>query len=168
MGDAVKDGKLSDGVSGAIPLQLDLGYMVTPNIIGRPVRVVRHRHAHFEAKDLCDAAKVDCSASRIGVGLQGQYHLSPGQSLDPWFGLGFGLEMLDQKAGDTKSGVSGFEFVNIMAGADFAATESIAVGPFVNFSVGQYSKTTGDDGADIKDKAMHQWLTLGIKGTIGF
>ena len=168
MGDAVKDGKLSDGVSGAIPLQLDLGYMVTPNIMVGLYGSYAIVMLASKQKDLCDAAKVDCSASQIRVGLQGQYHLSPGQSLDPWFGLGFGLEMLDQKAGDTKSGVSGFEFVNIMAGADFAATESIAVGPFVNFSVGQYSKTTGDNGADIKDKAMHQWLTLGIKGTIGF
>jgi hypothetical protein len=27
---------------------------------------------------------------------------------------------------------------------------------------------TGDNSGDIKDKAMHEWLTLGVKGTFGF
>ena len=168
MGDAAKDSKLSDAVSGGIPIQLDLGYMVTPNIMVGAYASYAIIMLSSDAKDKCDAAKVDCSASQLRFGLQGQYPLSPGQSLDPWFGLGLGLEMVDSKSGDAKGGFSGLEFANIMAGADFKATDSLAVGPFVNFAIGQYSKTTGDGGADIKDKAMHQWLTLGVKGTMGF
>lgn len=121
-----------------------------------------------DIKDACDAASVDCSASQLRFGLQGQYHLSPGESMNPWFGLGVGLEMVDQKAGDTKSGVSGLEFATLMAGADFKVADNIGVGPFLNFSIGQYSKVTGDNEGDIEDKAMHQWLTIGVKGTIGF
>ena len=33
LGDSVKDAKMSDQISGMIPIWLDLGYMVTPNIM---------------------------------------------------------------------------------------------------------------------------------------
>lgn len=168
MGDSAKDVKLSDSVSGGIPIWLDLGYMVTPNIMVGLYASYAFLMLSSDVKDLCDAAKVDCSASQLRFGLQGQYHLSPGQSLDPWFGLGIGMEMVDQKAGDTKTGLSGLEFANIMAGADFKAMDNFTVGPFLSFSIGQYSKVTGDVEGDIKDKAMHQWLTIGVKGTFGF
>ncbi|MBE7482936.1 MAG: hypothetical protein HS104_23550 [Polyangiaceae bacterium] len=168
MGDSAKDVKLSDSVSGGIPIWLDLGYMVTPNIMVGLYASYAILMLNSDIKDACDAASVDCSASQLRFGLQGQYHLSPGESMNPWFGLGVGLEMVDQKAGDTKSGVSGLEFATLMAGADFKVADNIGVGPFLNFSIGQYSKVTGDNEGDIEDKAMHQWLTIGVKGTIGF
>ena len=168
MGDSAKDVKLGDSVSGGIPIWLDLGYMVTPNIMVGLYASYAFLMLDSKIKDACDAASVDCSASQLRFGLQGQYHLSPAESFDPWFGLGIGMELVDVKQGDAKSGLSGLEFANNMAGGDFKAGSSLAVGPFVSFSVGQYSKTTGDNGADIKDKAMHQWLTLGVKGTMGF
>jgi outer membrane protein W len=168
MGDAAKDVKLGDSVSGGIPIWLDLGYMVTPNIMVGLYASYAFLMLDSKIKDACDAASVDCSASQLRFGLQGQYHLSPGQGLDPWFGLGIGMEMVDQKAGDVKSGLSGLEFANLMAGADFKATDSLTVGPFLSFSIGQYSKVTGDTSGDITDKAMHEWLTIGIKGTFGF
>ncbi len=160
--------KMSDFVSGGIPIWLDLGYMVTPNIMVGLYASYAILMLNSDIKDACDAASVDCSASQLRFGLQGQYHLSPGQSLDPWFGLGIGMEMVDSKQGDAKGGFSGLEFANIQAGADFQAMSSMTVGPFVSFSLGQYSKITGDNEADIDKKAMHQWLTLGVKGTFGF
>jgi len=170
MGDAYDGpgGKMSDGISGGIPLWLDLGYMVTPNIMVGLYASYAFLMLASDVKDACDAASVDCSASQLRFGLQGQYHLSPGESMNPWFGLGVGMEMVDVKRGDVKGGYSGLEFANLQGGADFKVGSSMAVGPFVSFSLGQYSKTTGDNGADIDKKAMHQWLTIGIKGTMGF
>lgn len=171
MGDSVKDSKMSDGVSGMIPIWLDLGYMVTPNIMVGLYAQYGIVMLASDVKDACDAASVDCSANNMRFGLQGQYHLSPAESLDPWFGLGIGYEMANGKQGDVKAGTAGIEFANIQAGADFKVADSFGVGPFASFSIGQYSKLTGDNSGDIPDppgKAMHQWLVLGVKGTMGF
>lgn len=172
MGEFAKGSKMSDGVSGGIPVWLDLGYMVTPNIMVG----LYAQYAYLMVKDCPSGA--DCSASDIRVGLQGQYHLSPGESMNPWFGLGIGYEMINTKA--EAGGVSvegnykGLEFANLQAGADFKVGDSLAVGPFLSFSIGQYSSGevtvpgAGTVEGDITDKAMHQWLTIGVKGTMGF
>lgn len=165
MGDIAKDAKMSDAVSGMVPIWLDLGYMVTPNIMVGLYAQYGFVMLSSDAKDACDALKVDCSATNMRFGLQGQYHLSPGESMNPWVGLGIGYEILTNKVDSESADTTGLEFANIQGGADFKVGDSMAVGPFVSFSIGQYSKS---DGEDIEEKAMHQWLTLGVKGTMGF
>lgn len=173
MGDAAKDRPMTDGVKGKIPIWLDLGYMVTPNIM---VGLYAQYGIAMLADDACpDGA--DCSGAVIRFGLQGQYHLSPGESLNPWFGLGIGYEMASSKvsAGGAEftGTTSGLEFANLQAGADFGVADNIGIGPFVSFSLGQYSSAktetpAGSSDGDIEDKAMHMWLVLGVKGTFGF
>lgn len=166
MGDSAKDSKLSDGISGVIPIWLDLGYMVTPNIMIGLYGMYGIAMLNSDIKDACD----DCSASQMRFGLQGQYHISPAASLDPWVGLGIGYEIMSFKApnpvgtGTIDADLKGIEFANIQGGADFKVSDALTVGPFLSFSLGQYSKS-GD--ADIENKAMHEWLTLGVKGTFG-
>jgi hypothetical protein len=170
MGDAVKDSKLSDGISGKIPIWLDLGYMVTPNImIG-----LYGQYALAMVKDCPSGA--DCSASVMRFGLQGQYHLSPAESFDPWFGLGVGYEIANTTfsggGAEVKSGLSGLEFANIQAGGNFKVADNIGVGPFLSFSIGQYSSRSADPeppgfDSSITDKGIHQWLVLGVAGTFG-
>ncbi len=161
--------KLSDRFSSAFPaLQIDAGYFVTPEIMVGAY----FGYAILSIKDDACPNGADCSANQLRYGLQGQYHLSRGESVDPWFGLGIGFEDVSTKveggglSGD--GGFSGLEFVSLNGGADFEVADGIGVGPFVSFSLGQYSKTTGDGGGDIDKTAMHQWLTLGVKGTFGF
>jgi hypothetical protein len=170
MGESAKGAKMSDGISGMIPIWLDLGYMVTPNIMVG----LYAQYGLLMIKD-CPSG-VDCSGSDMRFGLQGQYHLSPAESMDPWFGLGVGYEMMSTKlsagGADTTATLSGLEFANIQAGADFKVGP-LGVGPFVSFSLGQYSKAkvetpAGSADGDITDKAMHQWLVIGVKGTMGF
>lgn len=170
LGEAAKDAKMSDAISGMIPIWLDLGYMVTPNIMVG----LYGQYGLVMVKDCPSGAS--CSGSDIRLGLQGQYHISPGQSLNPWVGLGIGYELtsfsIEAGGAEATTKYSGLEFVNIQGGADFKVADAIDVGPFVSFSLGQYSSAEVDtplgkvDG-DIKDKAMHQWLVLGVKGTFG-
>ncbi len=169
MGEFAKDSKMSDFVSGMIPIWLDLGYMVTPNIM---VGLYANYGIIMLDSKISDACS-DCSASQIRFGIQGQYHLSPAESLDPWFGLGLGYEMFNLKtpsvsatggATTADSNATGLEFLNLQAGANFKVADSIGVGPFVSFSLGQFSSVEGND---IKDKSMHQWLVLGVGGTLG-
>ena len=113
------------------------------------------------------------------IGVEGQYQLSPGESMNPWFGLGIGYEILSLSAeGDTGVGTtyssalsfSGLEFANLQGGADFRLAPNIGVGPFLSFSLGQYSSCSSEvDGSDldceVEDSTMHEWIVLGARGT---
>lgn len=171
VGGQTTESKLSDSVSSAFPaLQLDAGYFVTPEIM----LGAYFGYALLSVADDACQPEADCSANQLRYGIQAQYHLSRGESLDPWFGLGFGFENIStsqELGGESRDGsLSGLEFISLNGGADFEVADGIGVGPYVSFALGQYSKGTnaaGED-ADIEETAMHQWLTLGVKGTFGF
>ena len=171
LGNAAKDSPMSDSFKGAIPFTLDALFRVT-----RAFRV--GLYGSYAIVSLGDAAKrgADLSGSWLKYGLELQYHLSPEASMNPWVGYGIGLENV--KASGSVSGITvsnaitGIEFAHLMAGLDFKATSALSVGPFVDFSLGQYSSTHAEingteipgTGGDIKDKAMHMWLYLGLRG----
>jgi hypothetical protein len=166
LGDSAKDVKLGDSVKGQIPIRLDAGYRITPNIY---VGLYFSYGIGMINKDKvrgCDVA--DCSASTLNFGVMGAYHIMPAESMDPWIGLGFGLENATTKASfggnEVKNTVKGLTFADIQAGLDFKATPNLMVGPVVSFAIGQYSST---DAGDIQEKGIHQWLTLGIRGAYG-
>ena len=171
-GSAEDGAKLKDGFSGQIPIWIDAGYMVTPNIL-----VGLYGQYGFVSVKECRTG-ADCSAHDIRFGVQGQYHLSPAESIDPWLGLGIGYEILSESlsGGGSTADVSfkGFEFLNLQGGADFKVANALSVGPFLSFSLGQYSseKISGfgapiDRDGSVDKTALHEWLTLGVKGTFG-
>jgi hypothetical protein len=78
---------------------------------------------------------------------------------------------------DVSSTGHGFELINLQGGADFSVAPGFALGPFLSLSVGQYSKAStscsgngcsafDSQSDDIKEKALHEWLTLGVRGTL--
>jgi hypothetical protein len=163
MGDSAKDLKMSDGVKSQIPVQLDALYKVTKDIaVG----------GYFSygigqlGNDACDVSGVDCSASVMRFGVQGLYTFNQLQApLIPWAGLGFGYEMADGEIGDTDVSASGFEFVNLQVGGDYKVNDQFSVGPYLQFSVAQYSKAdTGAGSEDIEDKGIHEWFGFGLRG----
>jgi hypothetical protein len=96
----------------------------------------------------------------------------PAGSVDPWLGLGVGYEIfgasLTTQGRTISTDTKGFEFLNLQGGADFKVADAVAVGPFLSFSLGQYSSvSSGDASGDITNKAIHEWLTIGVKGTFG-
>lgn len=169
MGDLMKDVAMSDGISGAVPIWLDLGYMVTRNIM-----VGAYGQYAFAFLKNCQAG-ADCSASGYRLGIQGQYHVSPTEKINPWVGVGLGYENISvsrSMAGqETKGSYSGMEYVNLQAGADFKVSPTVGIGPFLSFSLGQYgSATIESGGSSVSDDipsdltAMHEWLTFGVRG----
>lgn len=168
MGDATKGNPLSDGTSGQIPIWLDVGYMVTRNIM---VGAYGQYGIAF-VKDCPSGAS--CSGSDIRIGLQGQYHISPAEKIDPWLGVGIGYEIASLKATaggqEASSTTKGMEYLNLQGGADFKVSPAFGIGPFLSFSFGKYSSATikipglPDQSGDISETAMHQWLTLGVRG----
>jgi hypothetical protein len=165
LGDAVKNVKMSDaGYKGKIPIRLDAGYRVTPNIM---VGVYFAYGIIMIDKDkACGGA--DCSAHSLDFGVQAAYHIMPDQSMDPWVGLGIGLEQISGSVSSVDFGIKGLTFAEIQAGLDFKAGGNLMVGPFLGFALGQYSTVTAaGNSADITDKGMHEWLTIGVRGAYG-
>jgi hypothetical protein len=179
MGKADADDNLSDTVSGQVPIWLDVGY--------RPIEALmvglffQYGFGILGSElDDCDIADASCSASDIRLGVQGHFHLRPREQLDPWLGLGIGYEWLtlSQEARGTEiSGTaSGFEFLNLQVGLDIRVLEHFVVGPFLSFSLGQFSSSSaecsgncglissGSVSGDIDDKGLHQWLLIGARG----
>jgi hypothetical protein len=185
------DGDLSDGISGMIPLQLDVGYRVIPELSLGGYVMYGFGFTGDDISDACENADdvvgvtASCSTHDVRLGIQAQFHFLPRKKRDPWRGGGAGYEWLtfgvDISGGGSEVEVSatakGFEFVNLQGGLDFKAARGLALGPFLSFSIGQYGETssscsgnacTGFDSpssGDIENKALHQWLLLGIRGT---
>lgn len=182
------DNDLSSGISGMVPLQLDLGYRVIPSLMVGGYFMYGFGITGDTIQKICDAgeaagADVSCSSHDLRLGLQAHYHILPDETVDPWVGAGIGYEWLgfgiDQSVGGASQTVSvlghGWEFINLQTGADFSLAPGIALGPFLSLSVAQYSKTTtscdgtgctADDSMseDIDKTAMHEWLMLGVRG----
>jgi hypothetical protein len=171
MGDTVKDDTgasvpLSDGISGKVPLWLDAGWRFGPSI---------YLGAYFEygpsfVKDCPPGSS--CSASDVRLGANLLYHFMPSAPFDPWIGVGFGYEWLNVSQDGIGAGLSGWEFVNIQAGGDFAIGSGFALGPYVVFGLGQYGTATADIGGQSisasipnANQSLHEWLQFGVKGT---
>jgi hypothetical protein len=169
-GNTVAETKLSDALSGAVPLVLEAGYRINGNVtIGG-----LFQYAVAQIKN-CDPG-ADCSASVVRLGIEAIYNFNLEGSFTPWLGLGTGYEWLgasESAGGQTLSvGLHGFEFVTAHVGGDFRLSPRFNLGPFVSFSVGEYGTATAEMGGmsasqDIPDKKMHQWLQMGIRGKFG-
>ena len=164
---------LSAGISGAIPLWLDLGYRATPELMIGAYGAYAFGFLGDTLDRACGA--VDCVTYDIRLGAQLHYHFLPGKEGDPWIGLGVGYEWLtfaaSQGGQDASITASGFEFVNLQAGLDFAPSKGVnfGLGPFVAFSVAEYSDASCSGAAlgcpgDFST-TTHEWLTFGVRGT---
>jgi hypothetical protein len=179
LGEAGGLADLDDAVSGQVPLWLDLGYRVIPEVF---IGVYGQYGIAFLSDD-CDAVGLDCSASDVRIGLQGQFSPSPEAEISPWFGVGVGYEWLSisqEGAGvELSTTMHGFEFVHLQGGVDFRVAEHVRIGPLLSFSLGQFSEASvdcsggavcdaiGEVGGEIPDKKLHEWLVLGVRAVYG-
>ncbi len=164
LGEAQSGSDLSATATGEVPIWLDVGYRVLPSLM-----LGAYGQYAFPFVGQCADAADSCTLHAARFGLQAQYSLAPNETFDPWVGLGLGYEMLWGTAqGPTTSydaKYSGFEFANLQVGADWSASQALAAGPFLSFSVGQFSAATfGATSGDIEKKALHEWLLLGVRG----
>ncbi len=184
MGDAFKDPsdgskeKLSDGVKGAIPIQLDAAYELSPHLavgayFSYGFGLVNESKA--VGGDVCNQSGVDCSAKTMRLGVQATWTMTYlSKTFVPWASAGAGWEWatLDIEAGGLSGNytLSGPEFLNLQVGADYKLAEKASVGPYLGFALAQYSKAEvdipgfGSGELDI-DKTLHQWLGFGVRGT---
>lgn len=171
-GDSGGSLKMSDWISGQIPVQVDLMFHVIPGLSVGPYFSYGFGRVGGDLKDqVCDMVGVDCSSSIMRLGVQGTYTLPPPIPL--WVGVGIGYEWSKLTAeGGGESGdikFHGMELLNLQVGADFLATPVLRFGPFLMMSMGRYSDAESSGALSgismsIPDKKVHEWFEVGVRG----
>jgi hypothetical protein len=188
LGDVSEGEPLSDGISGHVPLWLDLGYRVTPQLFLGGYGQYGFGSLSGDLETTCDnledqaeasGGSGSCSIAVIRLGLQGHYRFTPERESSGWLGLGLGYEWMpitiEAEAQGSRAEAtitaSGFEFFNLQFGWDFDLAPQFRLGPFVTFSMAQFDSAdaTCSGGLtcptpDFDNRAMHQWLFFGARG----
>jgi outer membrane protein len=107
-----------------------------------------------------------CSTDFARFGAQAHLHPLPQSRWDPWVGAGAGYEWLRINASQGGLTANGWELVNVQAGLDLRLAPAVLAGPFVALSLGQYDESSPSNlgHTPFADKALHQWLVLGVRG----
>lgn len=171
MGSVLKDanGKteaMSDSFGPQFSTTIDIGAKIIPQLFLGGYLGVNVGGVGGVLSDACKAANASCSSVSLRIGIEAQYHIIPDGKINPWVGYGIGFESsafsFASKGLTTSSGIAGPEFAHLMGGVDFRLTKVFGLGPYADLSVAQYTSTSGSS-QEIKDKALHEWLTLGVK-----
>lgn len=117
--------------------------------------------------------ELTCDGFEQRFGVEVQYHLRPTEMVDPWIGLGLGVEMsqLNYSQGqgqDTGSFQAWAPQADLQLGADLGFSKRIPVGPFVDLSLAQFGTENTYDpnnhGSPVAFNAkLHGWFTFGLR-----
>ena len=108
------------GVSG----ELDLGWRINPNwLVGTygTVGWLSTGNAPGDATNNWTAT----------AGVQGNYHFLPGESLDPWIGLGSGWRGYFVNRPEGRESRHGLDVARLQVGLDIPVTTGVTISPFV-------------------------------------
>lgn len=165
------DVSLSDAASFTMPVGVDVGVR-----LGGLVFVGGYfQYGFFGSPGATACSSASCSANTVMVGVEFLFHPLGNAAVDPWFGIGTGWEWLNFNAsgpgGTGSAQYSGWDFLNLQVGLDFAIGSVLKLGPYAAFSVGQYSSVSltlngGSASGDVADKALHEWLSFGVRFTV--
>ena len=144
------------------------------------------------APKVCPEPHNKCSLSAGGqLALRGRYYLRPSERVNPWLGLGVGLEVLGTSSETTMSNDQilfestttakqsdiyyGPLFGMLHAGIDFRVRRSVTLGGVVGFSLARFTNvkhTTSVEGQvtesssnSLTATSFHEWLFLAVNGT---
>ncbi|RKG99230.1 hypothetical protein D7Y13_38355 [Corallococcus praedator] len=169
VGDAVEDTSLSKTFGNTVAPQVDLSYF-----FNRHLSLGGYFQYGIAKPDGC-TEDVECSSRVLRFGVDLDYHFAPEGFVSPWLGVGVGYESGSMKVGDdptlAKLGLQGFDLGHAHFGLDFQLTRSIAVGPYISASLGQYSKLTtqvfeeSENSIDVPSdaKSLHVWIQPGVR-----
>lgn len=152
---------------------LELGYRLHPRIWGE---------LYFDLgpastpRGLCQAG-AKCTASDTRFGLAFLVRLAPRARLDPWIGLGAGLEVLNARGTDATGrpvawNWTGVEGPVLEVGLDVRVHDLVTVGPWLSGTAARFtSGATRPDGGETESArlgrwAAHGWLAGGAKATL--
>jgi len=176
LGNADQNTVLGDWVGLQIPLWFDAGYRVWGGLVFVGAWA-NWSLGSLKNSGVCDHFGLNCWTRDLSVGAEVLVHPARYARLDPWFGLGFGYEWLTAGASYSSqwqtSTLRGWEFGNIQLGLDIALTGLVRGGPFMVASLGEYSNVSYSSSVGSgtsfvlgTTKALHVWLTFGVRITV--
>jgi len=173
--------KIGDLVTWRSPIWVDVSYRVSP--------VASYGlYGQIGVGGTGDLCVTKCDWSDLRAGVQGKWRLNPGDNVDPWLGLGVGLESLSfqsfefltvEETGQpftvrTTERLLGPELL-LQGGLALRVEDSLQLGPYVSASVGSYVgdhyRCTNTDpalcpsGSSVNGSAFHAWLGVGLSGS---
>jgi hypothetical protein len=181
-GNFVEGQPFRESFDGHVPLRIDLGYRITSSLVVGVYGVYGPTFLGTLNPLTCGgrnkgntAEAVGCSATVMRAGLQVSYHFTPHELVDPWAGVGIGVESIAVTEPDTsrKLTAKGMEIFNASLGLDVHLATNTTVGPFMQVALGKYTTTTYECGSvanctpvDNQKPAApsgHQWYTGGVR-----
>jgi hypothetical protein len=166
---------VEDVVSAKVPIWLELGYRFARRVDGglyvelAPARV---------AAAACGAAGA-CDGYDLRFGLLVHVHLAPARTIDPWLGVGIGVETLQAEvqgsdpaapAGGEERTWSGIE-APLELGVDARLSPRLKLGPYVSVSLAQFTSHEEQPAAGVSAtgsigrRALHGWMQAGLRAT---
>lgn len=166
-GNAEQSAKQSDGFAWQVPIIVDVGGKIHPNIfIGGYLGL-----AIGGCGSAFDNTGGSCATARFMIGPEILVSIIPKGKVNPWVGYGIGLESAGISAsngGTTASGsYFGYELAHLMGGVDFRVSHVFGVGPFLDFGIGRYTSgsvtvnNVQESSGSITNPAWHEWITIG-------
>ena len=162
---------LSRTFAGALPLQLDAGWRLSPALSGglylqyAPASLAGPFRASFSSS----------SGSDLRLGAAARWRFEPWGGAVPWAGAGAGWEWALFSVRASARGtlrLSGPD-LHLEGGAEWALPDRrFALGPFLQAAGGQYLSVGAEGAGDrstlsIRRRALHGWVALGARGTFG-
>lgn len=170
---------MADFQRGMIPIWFDLGYRFNPNMLlglfyQYAPTVPPSHNCQFPATTPNVSGETTCDGFEQRFGLQFHYHIRPKEFIDPWLGLGVGVEQsqLNWSSAGGNGATGSFQAwapsVDLQLGADLQVSKRIPFGPFVDLSLAQYGTENNYDannnGSPVAfNKTIHGWFTFGLR-----
>ncbi|WP_375754840.1 hypothetical protein [Corallococcus exercitus] len=170
VGDSMTDTSMDNTFGSTVAPQVDLTYFFTRQLsLGG---YFQYGFASGPNDDCVDGVKCKSKVMRFGIDLD--YHFRPDGFVSPWVGVGVGYEIGTAETGEGATRIwgklEGYDLGHAHFGVDLQLTRSIAVGPYISASVGQYTKfsaSLGDLRADRDltddEKQIHVWIQPGVR-----
>jgi hypothetical protein len=165
---------LTASFSGQFPIGFQIGGDVTPALFVGAYGTFAPGGVGSAVNSTCQTGALDCSSISFHGGVTVEYRFNVPESFQPWIGYGFGYETnsLSESSSSGQTGwltASGWELGRFRAGVDFLPASIVGLGIFGEVSLGQYDHIEGQSGqgllydGDVPQKALHEWLSLGIR-----
>ena len=178
--------KEKDLAKGMVPLQLDAMWRFSPALSAGLYFGYGFGQAGTQLKSLCATAGSSCdSPTFMRYGVQAAYGFGPQGPVEPWLGLGAGIESASFKvkhfvygfippstvlAADLDGTFRGWN-AQLEGGVDWRLGPSFVAGPLLAVGVGQYRvqevKLSGQgtvSGGGVDNPKTHEWITIGVRG----
>ncbi|HEY6475398.1 MAG TPA: hypothetical protein VI456_02390 [Polyangia bacterium] len=153
--------QISDGLSGAIPLGLELALRANKNVaLGLGFEL-----APAVTKN-CDPGST-CSGTDYRLSVEAIFTSRAGMGVDPWLALGVGYEWLElSESGSPDLELTGWDYANIAVGGEIRG-DQCGLSPFAGVSIGEYtSGSAGGATGNVTNPSLHVWLQFGLRGVV--